>query len=46
MADLLAAVGVQPEDERIVGRNGALAHDDTSLDDGDEVSLYHPMGGG
>ena len=46
VADLLAAVGVRPEDERIVGRNGALAHDDTPLHDGDKVSLYHPMGGG
>jgi molybdopterin converting factor small subunit len=46
VADVLAAVGVAPEDERIVGRNGALAHDTTPLLDGDEISLYHPMGGG
>jgi molybdopterin converting factor small subunit len=46
VADLLAAVGVRSEDERIVGRNGALARDDTPLHDGDEVSLYHPLGGG
>jgi molybdopterin converting factor small subunit len=46
VADVLAAVGVKPEDERIVGCNGSLARDDTPLHDGDEVSLYHPMGGG
>ena len=46
VVDLLAAVGVAPEDERIVGRNGALAQDSTPLLDGDEISLYHPMGGG
>jgi molybdopterin converting factor small subunit len=44
--DLLAAVGVAAADERIVGRNGALAQDDAPLQDGDEISLYHPMGGG
>jgi len=44
--DALAQVGVQEADERIVGRNGALAQDTTPLHDGDELSLYHPMGGG
>ena len=46
IADVLAAVGVRPEDERIVGLNGVLAQDQTHLRDGDELSLYHPMGGG
>ena len=46
VADVLAAVGVLPEDERIVGLNGVLAQDHTHVRDGDEVSLYHPMGGG
>ncbi len=46
VADVLAAVGVRPEDERIVGRNGSLAQDATPLADGDVISLYHPMGGG
>ncbi len=46
VADALARVGVQPDEERIVGLNGALAHDTTPLHDGDELSLYHPMGGG
>ena len=46
VADALARVGVRPEDERIVGLNGALAHDTTPLHDGDELSLYHPMSGG
>lgn len=44
--DALAAVGVAPEEERVVGLNGVLAHDTTPLHDGDELSLYHPMGGG
>ena len=44
--DALAAVGVGPEEERVVGLNGVLAHDMTPLHDGDELSLYHPMGGG
>ena len=44
--DVLARVGVQAEDERIVGLNGTLAQDTTPLHDGDELSLYHPMGGG
>jgi sulfur carrier protein ThiS len=46
VADALGAVGVPLEDERIVGLNGALAQDGTALHDGDEISLYHPMGGG
>lgn len=46
VADALARVGVQPDEERIVGLNGALAQDTTPLRDGDELSLYHPMGGG
>jgi sulfur carrier protein ThiS len=46
VADALARVGVQPDEERIVGLNGALAQDTTPLHDGDELSLYHPMGGG
>ncbi len=44
--DVLGHVGVRAEDERIVGLNGALAQDTTPLHDGDELSLYHPMGGG
>ncbi len=44
--DALARVGVRPEDERIVGLNGELAQDATRLSEGDELSLYHPMGGG
>jgi molybdopterin converting factor small subunit len=44
--DALARVGVQQADERIVGLGGALAQDTTPLHDGDELSLYHPMGGG
>jgi molybdopterin converting factor small subunit len=44
--DALALVGVREPDERIVGCNGALAQDTTPLHDGDELSLYHPMGGG
>ena len=46
VADVLARVGVRSEDERIVGLNGSLAQDTTILHDGDELSLYHPMGGG
>ncbi|HEY7068276.1 MAG TPA: MoaD/ThiS family protein [Chloroflexota bacterium] len=46
VGDVLGRVGVQAEDERIVGLNGALAQDTTPLHDGDELSLYHPMGGG
>jgi sulfur carrier protein ThiS len=46
VAAALRAVGVPPEGERIVGLNGALAHDATALHDGDQISLYHPMGGG
>ena len=46
VCDALARVGVQEADERIVGRNGVLAQDTTPLHDGDELSLYHPMGGG
>jgi molybdopterin converting factor small subunit len=46
VAAALAAVGVAPDEERIVGLNGALAQDATPLHDGDELSLYHPMGGG
>jgi sulfur carrier protein ThiS len=46
VADALARVGVRPEEERIVGLNGVLAQDTTPLHDGDELSLYHPMGGG
>ena len=42
VADVLARVGVRSDDERIVGLNGALAHDTTPLHDGDELSLYHP----
>ena len=44
--DVLAQVGIQPEDERIIGLNGVLAQDTAPLHDGDELSLYHPMGGG
>jgi sulfur carrier protein ThiS len=46
VADALASVGVRPDEERIVGLNGVLAQDTTPLHDGDELSLYHPMGGG
>ncbi len=46
VADVLASVGIAPDDERIVGLNGVLAQDATALHDGDELSLYHPMGGG
>lgn len=46
VADALARVGVGAADERIVGLNGTLAKDTTPLHDGDELSLYHPMGGG
>ncbi len=44
--DALARVGVQEADERIVGLGGVLAQDTTPLHDGDELSLYHPVGGG
>jgi molybdopterin converting factor small subunit len=46
VSDLLAAVGVDAGAERVIGRNGELARDDTPLADGDEISLYHPMSGG
>jgi molybdopterin converting factor small subunit len=46
VADALARVGVDTAEERIVGLNGTLAKDATPLHDGDELSLYHPMGGG
>ncbi len=46
VTEALARVGVRSEDERIVGLNGVLAQDATVLHDGDELSLYHPMGGG
>ncbi len=46
VADALAHVGLAPDAERIVGLNGILAQDATPLHDGDELSLYHPMGGG
>ena len=46
VADALAHVGVDSAEERIAGLNGTLAQDTTPLHDGDELSLYHPMGGG
>ena len=46
VADALARVGVDSAEERIAGLNGTLAQDTTPLHDGDELSLYHPMGGG
>jgi hypothetical protein len=44
--DAVRLAGVPLDDERIVGLNGVLAQDSTGLQDGDELSLYHPMGGG
>jgi sulfur carrier protein ThiS len=45
-ADLLAAIGVNPEDQVTVGLNGELAERDAVLKDGDEVQLFSPMEGG
>ncbi|MGH2584879.1 MAG: MoaD/ThiS family protein [Dehalococcoidia bacterium] len=46
VADLLAAIGVPPEDEVTPGLNGELAQRDTALHDGDDLVLFSPMEGG
>lgn len=44
--DLLAAVGVQSQDQVTFGLNGALAEREVVLTDGDDVQLFGPMEGG
>ena len=46
VADLLAAIGIPPEDEVTPGLNGELAERDTPLHDGDDLVLFSPMEGG
>jgi len=46
VADLLATIGVPPEQEVTAGIREELAHRDTVLQDGDEVLLFTPMEGG
>ena len=46
VADLLATIGVAPEDELTAAVDGELAARDTRLRDGAEVMLLSPMEGG
>ncbi len=46
VADLLAAIGIPPEDEVTPGLNGELAARDTPLHEGDDLVLFSPMEGG
>ncbi len=44
--DLLAALLLPQRDQLIVGINGTMAPHDTTLTDGDEVTIVAPMTGG
>jgi sulfur carrier protein ThiS len=44
--DLLAAIGISPDQEITAGLNGELAARETPLHDGDELLLFSPMEGG
>jgi len=46
VADLLAAIGIEPGAEVIIAVGGELAGRDTPLRDGAEVMLLSPMEGG
>ena len=46
VAELLAAIGIPPEDEVTVGLNGEQAARETVLHDGDDAVLFSPMEGG
>jgi len=46
VADLLAAIGIEPDAEVTVAVDGELASRDTLLRDGVEVMLLNPMEGG
>ena len=46
VADLLAAIGIEPGAEVIIAVDGELAGRDTPLRDGVEVMLLSPMEGG
>jgi sulfur carrier protein ThiS len=46
LADLLAAVGVEPDRELTLAVDGELAARDTPLRDGADVMLLSPMEGG
>jgi molybdopterin converting factor small subunit len=46
VADLLAAVGVEPDRELTLAVDGELAGRDTPLGDGADVMLLSPMEGG
>ncbi len=46
VADLLAAIGIPPEDEVTPGINGELAERDAPLHNGDDLVLFSPMEGG
>jgi sulfur carrier protein ThiS len=46
VADLLAAIGVEPGSEVIIAVDGELAARETLLRDGAEVMLLNPMEGG
>ncbi len=46
LADLIAAIGVEPDAELTATVNGELAGRDTPLRDGADVMLLSPMEGG
>ena len=46
MADLIAQIGVAPEQVHLRMVNGAAASDDRILHENDRVGLFPPVGGG
>ncbi|HXJ77602.1 MAG TPA: MoaD/ThiS family protein [Candidatus Methylomirabilis sp.] len=46
LADLLAAIGIEPDAELTLAVDGELAERDTPLRDGADVMLLSPMEGG